>query len=125
MVASDLTDTQLLPHVAAQAKASNAAVTLVHVMRSSPIERPKQDIKEEVHASRSTLGQMKIGARDGRGAVFTCGGKGSTCRSCWPGDWENTSGAPHHRDAPAWTMWSNMIGSVANALLLTATVPDA
>ena len=59
VVASDLTDTRkLLPHVATQAKASNAAVTLVHVMRSSPIERPKQDIEEEIHAQQ-ILGQVK------------------------------------------------------------------
>ena len=123
VVASDLTDTEeLLPHVAAQAKASNSAVTLVHVVTGSPIEQPEDDLEEERYVQK-LLGKMR-GALEREGVRCSVVVRKGTPAEVVGQEIANTRAGRliigAHSHGPC---GPNMIGSVANALLLTATVP--
>jgi len=122
VVASDLTDMEdLLPHVSAQAKAFKAAVTLVHVVRTSPIDRPEER-REEMYACQ-LLDQMKNALEIDGVRCSSVVKKGAAAdmvaqeiASAKAG--RLIIGAHRHGSCG-----QNMIGSVTNALLLTAAVP--
>jgi nucleotide-binding universal stress UspA family protein len=127
VVASDLTDVEvLLPHVLAEAKGSNAAVTLVHAVRNSvmrfPLEGTDADAEEDAYA-KHLLGEMKhsLQAEGIHCSVVVKAGLardivGRECEAVGAG--RLIIGAHSHGSCGP-----TMIGSVANALLSSATVP--
>ncbi|HEV2576289.1 MAG TPA: universal stress protein [Acidobacteriaceae bacterium] len=123
VVASDLTEMQeLLPHVSVQAKMCKADVTLVHVIRSSPIDSPEQTREEEMYA-RERLDQMKIGLEAEGVRCSSIVRKGLPAEVVGEEITRVHAGRliiGTHGHGPC---GQNMIGTVANALLLTATVP--
>lgn len=123
VVASDLTDTaELLPHVAAQAKSSNAGVTLVHVLRSSPIERAKQEMEEGTYVQQ-VLGQVSDALKLEGVRCSVVVRKGTPAEVVGQEIARARAGRLIIGAHPHGPCGPNMIGSVANALLLTATVP--
>jgi len=127
VVASDLTDVgMLLPHVIAQAKASHAAVTLVHGVRSSvlsPLPREGDPIEIENKYSKQLLCGMKHSIEvEGVpcSIVVKDGLPGEIVRREIErvGAGRLIIGA--HRYSPC---GPTMIGAVANALLTFAAVP--